>query len=575
MGGIVSGIIGGGMSGGGGGGGPTAPPPLNYGQEAGQYLFGMDYNNTGGFADPRFQQDVLASERMFQPQYTGLSLENINSWMQGLEGGRVNPEIAALEEELAGLRKDLVDGPGKTRFTSRYKRKHPNKYRDKVAEINEKIAAAEEKLSSAPGTLDKVPGLFEMQRQAAQEAGITQRSEQALQQAADVGALDQYGRQITDAYRTADPYSAELADLGSERAKSLIGAERSEAEQLLGRRGLEFAASTGELSPLEQRRATQSAREASTARGRGMDQSALYGEMQSRMAEEMNKQEREIAIGSQLLGQQSGMEQQRFGQEQAALGSAYGMQRGMAGDIGSMLFGRPSTSQAYGGQMLGSGLQQAGGPQGPSIFDPNTGINLALAQRGQDIDFMGAQAAQQGAQAGAESDMMGSVISAGASIKVAMLCIPEGETVTTDDGEKSIDEIVPGDIVTGYNGEQTTVIQKHIYKEDPEAVRFVRFTLEDGKTFAVCDKHRVEGKHAEEYTVGSRVGGSEIISLAVFGGVNISYDLLTEDAGYQMQGVPVNSMIEELSFLTKHALSWGKTKSLLKLIISKLIDTKK
>lgn len=387
------------MSGGGGGGGPTAPPPLNYGQEAGQYLFGSGYQNTGGFADPRFQQDVLASERMFQPQYTGLSLENINSWMQGLEGGRVNPEIAILEDELAEIRDNVTKGYDvNARFAN-------------MEETNARIAEIETELASMPETLGKVPGLFEMQRQAAQEAGITQRSEQALQQAADVGALDQYGRQITDAYRTADPYSAELADLGSERAKSLIGAERSEAEQLLGRRGLEFAASTGELSPLEQRRATQSAREASTARGRGMDQGALYGEMQSRMAEEMNKQEREIAMGSQLLGQQSGMEQQRFGQEQAALGSAYGMQRGMAGDIGSMLFGRPSTSQAYGSQMLGSGLQQAGGPQGPSIFDPNTGINLALAQRGQDIDFMGAQAASQGAQSAGKSNMMGGLFS--------------------------------------------------------------------------------------------------------------------------------------------------------------------
>jgi hypothetical protein len=112
-------------------------------------------------------------------------------------------------------------------------------------------------------------------------------------------------------------------------------------------------------------------------------------------------------MGSQLLGQQAGLQQQRFGQEQAALGSAYGMQRGMAGDIGSMLFGRPSTSQAYGGQMLGSGMQQAGGAQGPSIFDPNTGINLALAQRGQDIDFMGANAAAQGAESAGQSNMMG------------------------------------------------------------------------------------------------------------------------------------------------------------------------
>ena len=150
-----------------------------------------------------------------------------------------------------------------------------------------------------------------------------------------------------------------------------------------------------------------------------------------------------------------------------------------------------------------------------------------------------------------------------------MLCIPEGETITTDEGEKSIDEIAPGDTVVGYNGEQTTVLQKHIYKEDPEAVRFVRFTLKDGGTFAVCDKHRVEGKPAGEYVIGDSVGGSEIVSLELFGGVNVSYDLLTEDAGYQMSGVPVNSMIEELSFLTKHVLSWGKIKSLLKLIFRK------
>jgi hypothetical protein len=29
-------------------------------------------------------------------------------------------------------------------------------------------------------------------------------------------------------------------------------------------------------------------------------------------------------------------------------------------------------------------------------------------------------------------------------------------------------------------------------------------------------------------------------------GENKSYDLLTEDAGYQIHGVPVNSMIEEM-----------------------------
>ena len=431
IGGAVGGLFGGGGESG-GGGGMAPPPPLNYGQEAGQYLFGMDYKNTGGFADPRFQQDVIGAEQRYQPQYAGLDLQNINTWMYGLETGRVNPARGTIEEEISGYQQLIKEEKVKQ---DRTKHKYKHLHQNIINELQGKVDKANRRLSSEPETLDKIPGLFEMQRAAAEEAGITQRSEQGLQQAADVGALDQYGRQITDAYRAADPYSAELADLGSERAKSLIGAERSEAEQLLGQRGLEFAASTGELTPLEQRRATQSSRQASTARGRGMDQSALYGEMQSRMSEEMNKQEREIAMGSQLLGQQSGMEQQRFGQEQAALGSAYGMQRGMAGDIGSMLFGRPSTSQAYGGQMLGSGLQQAGGPQGPSIFDPNTGINLALSQRGQDIDFMGAQAAQQGAQSQAGASIGSSLIGGAAKVLGGLFCWVAREVYGTETDE--------------------------------------------------------------------------------------------------------------------------------------------
>ena len=44
-----------------------------------------------------------------------------------------------------------------------------------------------------------------------------------------------------------------------------------------------------------------------------MDESGLYSEVQARMAEELGKQEREIALGSQLLGQEAGMRGQRIG----------------------------------------------------------------------------------------------------------------------------------------------------------------------------------------------------------------------------------------------------------------------
>ena len=42
--------------------------------------------------------------------------------------------------------------------------------------------------------------------------------------------------------------------------------------------------------------------------------------------------------------------------------------------------------------MLGQAQQGAAGQMGPQLFDPNVGINMALQQRGQDINYQGAMA---------------------------------------------------------------------------------------------------------------------------------------------------------------------------------------
>jgi hypothetical protein len=123
----------------------------------------------------------------------------------------------------------------------------------------------------------------------------------------------------------------------------------------------------------------------------------------------MGKREREMALGSQLLGQQAGIEQQRFGREQAALGGAFGMQRQLAGDVGMTILGRPSQAIQLGGQMLGQAQAGAAGPMGPQLFDPNVGINMALQQRGQDIEFQGAKMAAQGAMLGGLAGGLGSL----------------------------------------------------------------------------------------------------------------------------------------------------------------------
>lgn len=130
---------------------------------------------------------------------------------------------------------------------------------------------------------------------------------------------------------------------------SLSDLSESEQEALISGRGKEFMQSTGELSALEQRRAQQSARQASTSRGRGMDQSALYGEMQARMSEELGKREREISLGSQLLGQSTDMRNTRLGLSASLLGQSEGMDaQRRAEQMQKQQFGASNLSQAEG-----------------------------------------------------------------------------------------------------------------------------------------------------------------------------------------------------------------------------------
>ena len=114
----------------------------------------------------------------------------------------------------------------------------------------------------------------------------------------------------------------------------------------------------------------------------------------------------------------------------------------------------------------------------------------------------------------------------------------------------AIEDIRSGDSVIGFSGKPVKVLIKHEYVENPEAERFHRFYLDSGENFSVCDMHRIEGEHSMDYNVGNSFKGGEVIEhISVYGGVTRSYDLLTEDIGYRMSGVSVNSMIDELSVL--------------------------
>ena len=233
--------------------------------------------------------------------------------------------------------------------------------------------------------------------------------------------------------------------------------------------------------------------------------------------------------------------------------------RGAAYDPSAMLLGQMSNATQSAAQQQGYALDLAKTFNTPTTFNPDTGINLALANQAnitnKSIAETAAKAQLDAAKAASSATKtsgiaggLGSIVGGALSTKVLFKCIPDGELIDTPEGQVAIEDIRSGDSVIGFSGEPVKVLIKHEYAENPEAERFHRFYLDNGKSFSVCDMHRIEGEHSMHYNVGNSFKGGEVIeAIEVYGGVTRSYDLLTEDIGYRMSGVAVNSMIEELA----------------------------
>ena len=212
-------------------------------------------------------------------------------------------------------------------------------------------------------------GLVELLGRQAEESGEIQRRELEKQREADVGALEEFAPRAVEAFRAADPRSAALADAAQEQALGL------------------FSEAGGQLSPERRRMAEQAARAGSLSRGRIGDESSVASEI-------LNREQF-----------RSGLRQEA---RQAGAG-AFGMQRQMAGDLGSAILGRPSAAIGLGGGLLGQAQQGAAGQMGPQLFDPNVGINMALQQRSQDINYQGAMAQANASRSAGKSSMFGSI----------------------------------------------------------------------------------------------------------------------------------------------------------------------
>ncbi len=375
---------------------PPAPEPVDPGESMGEYLFGQGFSNYQGVTDPRLQERLIGAEARYRPQYTALELADIGVMARGIEGGTDNPQYKRLEVQLAGLeagegginneeamkiaRSAAGRPPSKTKIIPGNKRARmavrrqdktvPNPdYEKELAEYNREVQGLASSLggnrasqiASVKAEMAQLEtqkgqaGLFDLLEEQSTRAGALQREQLQLQRESDVGALQEFSPQVVQAYRDADPYSTEIAESMSRKAM-------------------------GQLTPEEERNVQQRSRQASLSRGRIGDSSS---------------------IAAEALGRSDYTAQ--FAQP------AFGMNRQLAGDVGMTILGRPSAAVGLGGQMLGQAQQGAAGQMGPQLFDPNMGINMALQQRSQDINYQGAMAQADASRSAGRGSMFGSI----------------------------------------------------------------------------------------------------------------------------------------------------------------------
>jgi hypothetical protein len=90
------------------------------------------------------------------------------------------------------------------------------------------------------------------------------------------------------------------------------------------------------------------------------------------------------------------------------------------------------------------------------------------------------------------------------------------------------------------------ILQKHVYLENHLSSEYIQITWQDGASIRTSGLHRICGIPANTIQTGDTVAGKEVVAIQAFGNIGKSYDFLTEDEGYQINGIPVNSMIAEM-----------------------------
>ena len=283
----------------------------------------------------------------------------------------------------------------------------------------------------------------------------------------------------------------------------------------------------GILSPEDIRTATQGAREAYGARGQVFAPGAIGAEILNREAIRQQREDQARAAYQQSMGNVLNVANLQTGN--------------IFEPIGNLLSSSFNPLGAYPADVYGTNV--------------NAALAREIAQKNYEAAIESARLSGQAQSSAARTSAGGSL--AGAALPFAIKgvgalfsipipsCMPGTQCIDTPKGPKQIKDLKGGDIVIGYDGNEAFIVQACNWNQDPTRT-FLTITREDGTAFTVCDDHKILGIPAMEWAEGADMAGSRIASITASNGLLTSYDILTNQGGYRIAGVPVNSMIPEI-----------------------------
>ena len=435
---------------------PPPPPPaqVDPGESSLDFIRGM--------ANPELQNELLAAEKTYRPEYNKLELADINTLLRGgggQEGLLAQQEFAARQMQRYGSELNTAQRTADIEDVKRLGPLASEAFLGANPELARSLSEAEALRGGGMSVDSDIRQLMSQGIPQAQAAEIAQsRLGGGLQQA----ALGQLGGTAAEAQLT----RAGMGQFRSSDEEALLGQaamgqfqrgagemqvgqlamgqlQRGAGEMQLGQAGMgQFQRGAGEMqlgqaglgqlqqagmgemqlnqrgmdllnrgagaSPLQTRNAVQQARIASQARGRLGDQSSIYGEIGARLSADLDLESRNLGLGSQLLGQSFDMGQQRMGTASGFLGQEFGMgqqRTGRASDLLSQRFGmgqqRLGTAAGLLGQEFGMGQQRLG--TASSIY----GQDLSRDQTNAAMQQQAALANQQATMTGRGMDLQG------------------------------------------------------------------------------------------------------------------------------------------------------------------------